>query len=443
MKINHIEVSNFRKYKAARFSFHPEFTVLIGNNASGKTTILDAIALLLNTYFQGSGLTTGGGTLKKDDARYIHTRKEEQDFLEPQSPVWLKGVAALAGETCEWVREMGDRGGKAKAFTAYGALEREGVVKGQSPSLPMLLYYGAGRLWDLHRDNKMDTTGSQLGAYRYCLDPKSDQYSFIKWFIKLTMTELQRKTPVPALRAVERAVLQCAPGAKSFYYDVGSETILIELKKEGLVRFSDLSDGYRNMVAMIADIAHRCARLNPQMGENVTFETKGIILIDELDLHLHPKWQRRVVPDLRKTFPNIQFITTSHSPFIIQSMNPGEIIDLDNILADEQPQSVPEGIASPAPSMSFSAKSIEDIVENVMDVPLPQRSQRYQEMHDVAVKYYQLLEQGQNAEGAEVLRLKDELDALSAPFSDNVAYHAFLEMERAAAGLGRSRGEDE
>lgn len=93
--------------------------------------------------------------------------------------------------------------------------------------------------------------------------------------------------------------------------------------------------------------------------------------------------------------------------------------------------------------MSFSAKSIEDIVENVMDVPLPQRSQRYQEMHDVAVKYYQLLEQGQNAEGAEVLRLKDELDALSAPFSDNVAYHAFLEMERAAAGLGRSRGEDE
>ncbi len=60
MKIEHIEVNNFRKYEAARFSFHPEFTVLIGNNASGKTTILDAIALLLNTYFQGSGLTTDG-----------------------------------------------------------------------------------------------------------------------------------------------------------------------------------------------------------------------------------------------------------------------------------------------------------------------------------------------------------------------------------------------
>lgn len=443
MKIDHIEVSNFRKYEAAKFSFHPEFTVLIGNNASGKTTILDAVALLLNTYFQGSGLTTGGGTLKKDDARYIPTKKEQQDFLEAQSPVWLKGFATLSDGAYEWIRELGDRGGKAKAFTDHGTLEREKVARGESPALPMLLYYGAGRLWDLHRDVKMDRVGSQLGAYRYCLDPKSDQYSFIKWFIKLTMTELQRKTPVPALRAVERAVLQCAPGAKSFFYDLGSEAILIELKKEGLVRFSDLSDGYRNMVAMVADIAHRCARLNPQMGEDVTLNTKGIILIDEIDLHLHPRWQRRVVPDLRKTFPNIQFITTSHSPFIIQSMNPGEIIDLDNMNADGLSQLTPDGVASPAPSTSFSTKSIEDIVENVMDVPLPQRSQRYQDMYDAAVQYYKLLEQGKAAEGEEIDRIKAKLDSLSAPFSDNVAYHAFLEMERAAAGMGRSRGEDE
>lgn len=117
----------------------------------------------------------------------------------------------------------------------------------------------------------------------------------------------------------------------AFFYDVGAEVILIELEKVGLARFNDLSDGYRNMVAMVADIAYRCAQLNPQMGEDVTVNTKGIILIDELDLHLHPKWQRRVVPDLRKTFPNIQFIITSHSPFIIQSMNPGEVIDLDNM----------------------------------------------------------------------------------------------------------------
>lgn len=144
----------------------------------------------------------------------ISLPRKSRRFLEPQSPVWLKGFATLPNGKCEWIRELGDRGGKAKAFTAHGALEREGVAKGESPSLPMLLYYGAGRLWDLHRDIKLDKPGSQFEAYRYCLDPKSDQYSFQKWFIKLTLTELQRGKPVPALRAVEKAVLQCAPGAQ-------------------------------------------------------------------------------------------------------------------------------------------------------------------------------------------------------------------------------------
>lgn len=454
LKIEFVELNNFRKYESASFSFHPEFTVLIGNNASGKTTILDAIAMLLNTYFQGAGVTTGGGSIKKSDARYNAIEKEQQVFLEPQAPVWLKASALIESVSCEWIRELGDRGAKAKSFTAYGASERKKVSSGESPDLPMLLYYGAGRLWDLHRDVKLEKTGSQLEAYRYCLDPKSDQSSFQKWFIKLTLTEIQRRQPVPALRAVEKAVISCAPGAKAFFYDVGSESILVKLEKEGLVRFEDLSDGYRNMVAMIADIAHRCSKLNPHLKEDTTLLTTGIILIDELDLHLHPKWQRRVVPDLRKTFPKIQFIATSHSPFIIQSMNPGEIIDLDykphekyninNELVTEAGSISQDTarIASPAPEVSFSDKSIEDIVEDVMDIPLPQRSQRQQEMYDVAKKYYALLEQGKNADVTQTDKLKMELDALSAPFSDNVAYHAFLEMERIAAGLGKSKKDD-
>ena len=109
-------------------------------------------------------------------------------------------------------------------------------------------------------------------------------------------------------------------GAKDFYYDTDADQIMIKLDKEGLVPFNYLSDGYRNMVAMVADIAHRASRLNPHFDSESAKKTQGIVLIDEIDLHLHPKWQRRVVDDLQEAFPNIQFVATTHSPFIIQSL---------------------------------------------------------------------------------------------------------------------------
>ncbi|HFF8937812.1 AAA family ATPase [Serratia ureilytica] len=449
MRINRIELSNFRKYASACINFHPQFTLLIGNNASGKTTILDALAMLLSTYFQGARIATGGTTLKKSDARYIVVEKEGQVFLEPQHGVWLKASAALpeVENIVEWIRELGDRGGKAKELITHGADIRKQVAKGLSPELPLLCYYGAGRLWELHRDVKTEHPGSQLDAYRYCLDPKSDQYVFQKWFKRLTLSELQRRTEIPALQVVRNAIIQCIPGAKNFIFDINEETLLIELEREGIVRFSDLSDGFRNMVAMVADIAHRCAKLNPHFGDAAAKLTQGTILIDELDLHLHPKWQRRVISDLRSAFPKIQFIATTHSPFIIQSANVGEVIDLDNLDTSERTQEdikALDNVAAVVPEALYTGKSIEDIVETIMDVPVPQRSQRYQEMYDAAKEYYSLLEDGKNATDYEKNEIKRKLDKLTAPFSDNVAYHAFLEMERVNAGLGRTQqGDDE
>lgn len=442
MQIKQIELNNFRKYASVRVNFHPKFTLLIGNNASGKTTILDALAILLSTYFQGAQITTGVTTLKKSDARYIVVEKEGQVFLEPQKGVWLKASAILheVEHTVEWIRELGDRGGKAKELIAQGNDIRKKVAKGLSPDLPLLCYYGAGRLWELHRDVKTESPGSQLDAYRFCLDPKSDQYVFQKWYRRLTLSELQRKTEIPALQAVRNAILKCIPGAKNFIFDLNEEKLLIELEREGVVRFDDLSDGFRNMVAMVADIAHRCAKLNPQFGDKAAQLTQGTILIDELDLHLHPKWQRRVIPDLRSAFPQLQFIATTHSPFIIQSASIGEVIDLDNLNISETSDNMTasDNVAAVVPDDLYTGKSIEDIVETVMDIPVPQRSQRYQEMYDVAKEYYALLEDGKQSADAEKVEIKHRLDKLSAPFSENVAYHAFLEMKRVSAGLGNS-----
>ena len=443
MKLFHITLQNFRRYEAARFHFHEQFTVLIGNNGRGKTTVLDAVAVMLNTYFQGSGLTTGGGTIRKDDARLLYTEKQGQVYRESQTDVSLKATALVRGKQASWQRDIGDRGGKAKDFVKLGTQERKIIIDGGSTDLPLLLYYGAGRLWTLHDNIETEKPSSQLDAYRYCLDPKSDQKSFEKWFKKLAFTELQKRSSIPAIEAVKKAILTCIPGAINFYHDTNYDELTIQLEKEGFVPFNSLSDGYRNMVGMVADIAHRAARLNPQLGENAATETSGVVLIDEIDLHLHPRWQRRVVMDLKKAFPKIQFIASTHSPFILQSLLPGEVIDLDHAVDMEVMESLPLGIAAPGPNEAFSNRSIEDIVEGVMAVPLPQRGQRYQEMFDAAKAYFALLEQTIAPEDAAKQALKDKLDKLSAPFSDNVAYHAFLEMKRLAAGVSTADDEPE
>lgn len=114
MNIQHLILNNYRKYAAAKFLFNEKFTVIIGNNGSGKTTILDALSIMLNTYFQGSGIRTAAGSIKKEDARFIITEKQGQVFREPQSEVFLQAEAKIGGEHYQWLREIGDRGGKAK-----------------------------------------------------------------------------------------------------------------------------------------------------------------------------------------------------------------------------------------------------------------------------------------------------------------------------------------
>jgi predicted ATP-binding protein involved in virulence len=444
MKISRLILKNYRKYEDAVFYFHKRFTILIGDNGAGKTTILDALAAMLATYFQGSGIKVGRNTIGREDRRLMVTEKGGQISAEPQQDVSVSADGMLRDIPLCWRRDTGDRGGKAKQLVEIGADDRKRISKGDSFDLPVMLYYGSGRLWDIHRDIETEKPGSQLDAYRFCLDPKSDQKAFQKWFKKLSLAAVQKNSrPTPALDVVKKAVMQCIPDAEDFFHDIERDEPVIVFRDGEVVFFNMLSDGYRNMVAMVADIAHRASRLNPHLGAKAAEMSAGIILIDEIDLHLHPNWQRQVVGDLQKAFPAMQFVATTHSPFIIQSAAEGEIIDLNQSSAAEKISgAVSMEAASPGAHAAYVNRSIEDIAEEVMGVKLPQRSRRYQQMYEAAQEYYRLLNRTPPADADEKATLKRKLDALAAPFSDNVAYHAFLEMERLAAGFGHDSQEE-
>lgn len=461
MKIHELRLKNFRKFEDSVFRFNSEtgMTVLIGDNATGKTAILDALSIMMGSYLLDfkSGV---GRHIRKEEVRLKQIMLGDTVTLEPQ---WDEGVAIscraslaeLAGDdealknTMVWVRELKTEKGKttrikAKNIAKAGKDARARVEKGEDVLLPVFGYYGTGRLWHLKQDPTLSKPDSRAVGYKDCLDPGSSYKLFFKWFVKLEQAAFQEGNRFRVLEAVRQAVKTCIPGCQNFYFNIQHQQLMILLNNDERnndernngerFSFDNLSDGYRNMLAIVADIAHRTARLNPQLLDEAAIKTPGIVLIDEVDLHLHPKWQRHVLNDLRKAFPKIQFIVSTHSPFIIQSLKPGEVIDLNSDL----PTDTEAETASPAPVQAFSDRSIEDIVEEVMGVKVPSRSQRCQAMNEAAKEYYQLLQKTNGASEEEKETLKQKLDELSEPFSENVAYHAFLEMERMAAGLGKS-----
>jgi predicted ATP-binding protein involved in virulence len=190
---------------------------------------------------------------------------------------------------------------------------------------------------------------------------------------------------------------------------------------------AQLSDGERCFLAIVTDLSRRLVLANPQL-EN-PLEGHGIVLIDELELHLHPKWQRGVVENLRTTFRNIQFIATTHSPFVIQSLRPGELINLD-----------PDEFQEP----EYADKSIEDISETVMGVELPQKSERYLLMMKAAEEYFLLLSEAKARGGddSDTAEMRRRLEDIFVPYGEDAAFSAFLKFQRGVAlgGNNETRG---
>ena len=150
--------------------------------------------------------------------------------------------------------------------------------------------------------------------------------------------------------------------------------------------------------------------LNPYQKGNALKNTPGIVVIDEIDLSLHPTWQRKIIGILKELFPRIQFICATHSPFIIQSLEEGELITLDQQLDSE-----------------YSGESIEDIAEGVMGVEMAQYSEKKRKMYKAAQNYLKALEQAESQEDLDALR--NEMDRLEAMYSENPAYLALIEQE--------------
>lgn len=349
--IDRIELRNFRNNKELNIDFGDQVTLLIGENGAGKTAILDAISIMLWAPLRS--LSSGRG------ARHIHARDAHRfpidlasqsttAMMEPLFPVVIRAEGMLDGHDYHWERSLKGKRGR----TTWGDIDvrnfgeelanaaaSQGYERAWT-TLPVIAYYGVERLIG-EVPKKGFLSLARSSAYDLALDPRSD-LKRLSAFLEMLDEQIVRAKafgdPEPAaalaqFAAIEKAcdiVLESSQWSQ-LRWNSSLREVTFNHPRQGRLPLSYLATGPRIAAGLTIDIASRMARANPHLaGDQLLNGVPGIVMIDEVDLHLHPTWQQRIVPALRQAFPAVQFILTTHSPQVISTVEAENIRILDD-----------------------------------------------------------------------------------------------------------------
>jgi len=381
VQIKYLKLHNFRKFADLEIEFDEQLTVLTARNGQGKTTILEAICAAFGTFVGAFDLGKAKG-IDLSDARKVRLTTSPQS--EWQFPVQITAKAASIEEG--WRRELtGPKNNttvkNAHPITDIGKLLQQELRKDSEIELPFIAYYSTARLWKnaykkQQRPSKLDE--SRTKGYEDCFALSTNFTEFQLWMKMATLAVLQQQqTPGydcngldSQLEGIQEAVnkVLSLEGWENFHYSITYDELVMFNEEQGFLPIAMLSDGVRAMIAMVADIAFRCCLLNSHYGKEAPIITKGIALIDEVDLHLHPEWQQKVVSQLQTAFPSLQLILTTHSPQVLSTVKRKNIRVLD--------KSSDRDTAEPPLAQSYGEES-QNVLHEIMGVdpqpPLPEK----------------------------------------------------------------------
>jgi len=344
MRIDRLEIKNFKKFSDYTLDLHPQFTLLVGDNGTGKTTILDALAIAAGVWLVNSPDTTLNNSRRNILPSEIRLEAIANDtvtqFIE-RKPTQITAIGTINDRPVTWLRQIKTNGSRTSNTEAKQALKIistlfQQVESGAKIWLPVMAYYGAGRSWlpSNQRDPKALTNtlpSRRWDAFYDCFEERIRITDLHTWFQKEAIASVNRQGQMRSgYNVVKFAILRCIPDAEDLWFDGDRGEIVVAIDGEPQP-FSNLSAGQKMMVALIADLAIKIVTQNASFlteeldTDNkklpqILQQTSGLVMIDEIDVHLHPKWQRRVIKDLKSTFPLIQFICTTHSPIIISEV---------------------------------------------------------------------------------------------------------------------------
>ena len=319
MVIKNIKLKNFRGFENLSVTFGPRFNVIIGDNGSGKTALINGLTVAMSSFFLGiDGVASR--SIHLNDIRLANY----ENSYEYQFPVEVICSGCIASQQLEWSRELVGKNSTTRRKNAQNikkvaqTLQRQ-VRAGQNVDLPLIANFPAGRMWEIPAKTSLVHKGSRLRGYEKAIMPTTNYKFLSEWFKTKELIALQHRQEMFELNVVRKAVRHCIEECQDIYYDMRTDALVMKLTDGTILPFNCLSDGFKNMMAVVSDIAYRCVTLNPHLGQNALLSS-GIVLIDEVDLHLHPSWQTKIVGNLASTFPHIQFIVTTHSPLILRAL---------------------------------------------------------------------------------------------------------------------------
>ena len=332
MKLKHVEIENYRAIETLDLPLDPDLTVLHGDNGHGKTSVLSAIAAGLGSIPMLLPEVSGIGFRKTDrrGQRPLRVALHTLDGIE-----WERRMAGQRILTRHrLLREVTRRRSLREVLNAIVAADREGV---KPIDLPIVAFYDTDRaVFDApHRRRDFKTEFPRYAALEGALTPRANFKEFFKWFYAMENEEVREQKErrdwyyhLKELSAIRKAIKRMVRGVSDPRIKLRPLRFVVSMesgagKKEELA-LDQLSGGYRIMLALAADLARRMAQGNPHLDDPL--QSEAIVLIDEVDLHLHPKWQQHVLTDLTRTFPNTQFIVSTHSPQVLTTVHPRNIV---------------------------------------------------------------------------------------------------------------------
>ncbi|MEA3332692.1 MAG: AAA family ATPase [Pseudomonadota bacterium] len=389
MHLKNVILRNFRCFKELSLDLHPRLTVLVAENGGGKTSVLDGIAIGLapvRRYLSSADQRLSAKPGISDNDFHLETFKPDQlpkkcaftqiEVETTNEIKWDKWRAASKG------KKPNNKIGQTK-LAAYGSNILESLKSNKPELLPVFAYYGAKRGWvtipTAQYSTKIDFN-QPASALAGALESLSDFKNMLKWFDLEEIAELrtnkgckpedyQESDSLTSVRAAVALVL--GDIYKNPHFDSQHKFVVESKTGPNLLQVSQLSQGYQSMLALAMDFARRLALANKHLDFNNIFDfpeineyigksktdkesnwntnetdigsltalAPAIMLVDEIDLHLHPSWQQRVLDDLMRAFPGTQFIVTTHSPQVLTTV-PSESI---RVLEDGKVYAAPPG----------------------------------------------------------------------------------------------------
>ena len=338
-RFREIRLENYRCFDELTLPLEEDTTVLFAENGGGKTALLTALAMGLAVVQPDAP-----GTLKlnaRSDPRRMRTL-DEKGRPEPVGACKVAWTADVGeSESVTWSAAVQPASGRARnrPQALFDALER---VRTPGERWPLFAWYGVDRLGRLRgRRRRVERTADRWEAYASALDPNLDEAPLLQWLKDETVGDMVRRQHNEPGRffhaAVMEATVRATPGVTHAWYDPAAQGPMVRFEDGHAAPWSELSDGYHVFIALVADVARRAVMLNEFDGAEAPKRVEGVVLIDEIDLHLHPRWQRTALPSLRDAFPRLQFIVTTHSPQVLSSIENRQVRQLIDGRLQEHP----------------------------------------------------------------------------------------------------------